>query len=141
MPAAVLNICVDPRLDHEAIRTQVRQRLERMGRQADRIYLTNDIGGNIGSAFRNAIDVVLRSRDEIVLTGVLYHDDCLADAAGLRNPLETSRREIFAFLTNRGVTAPILTGTVVTESNVVQWSDEPRPTSEVFPFRMPRING
>jgi hypothetical protein len=141
MPAAVLNICIDPRLDHEAIRTQVRQRLERMGRQADRIYLTNDIGGNIGSAFRNAIDVVLRSRDEIVLTGVLYHDDCLADATGLRNPLETSRREISAFLTNRGVTAPILTGTVVTESNVVQWSDQPRPTSEVFPFRMPRING
>jgi hypothetical protein len=111
-----------------------------MGRGADRIHLTNDIGGNIGSAFRNAIDLALRQGDQIVFVAVLHHDDCVAERAGLRSLLQTSRSEVSAFITNRGVNAPVFTGTIVTESNAVRWSDEPVRSFETFRFRMPRLS-
>ena len=39
MAAALIGVCVDPRLNHEIIRLQVRQRLERSGLRAERIYI------------------------------------------------------------------------------------------------------
>jgi len=55
MAAALVVVCVEPRINHEVIRIQVRQRLERSGIRAERIYILNDIGGNPGSNLRNTI--------------------------------------------------------------------------------------
>lgn len=141
MSAVIVNICVDPRLNHEAIRTQVGTRLERMGRQADRIFITNDIGGNVGSALRNTIELLVSQREAIVLAAVLYHDDCVAERAGMRRPLTTSAEQLAALLTDRSLNAALLTGSILTETSQILWSDEPLRNFEVFNFRMPRVFG
>ena len=44
MASALVGVCVDPRINHELIRIQVRQRLERSGIRAERIYVLNEVG-------------------------------------------------------------------------------------------------
>ena len=87
MSAALVNICVDPRLNHEILRTQVRQKLGRMRLSAERIFIVNEVAGNAGSAFRNLVDMLVARVDPIVLAAVLHHDDCLAAQQGLRMPV------------------------------------------------------
>jgi hypothetical protein len=141
MPAAIVNICVDPRLNHELVRIQVRSRLEEMLTSAQRIYVTSDVGGNAGSAFRNTLDLVQRSRDQLVLAAVLHHDDCLAAAAGLRAPLETTLQQVRAALGTAGIACPLLSGSIRTETSAVVWSDARAKPAEVINFRMPRMYG
>ncbi len=141
MTSAVVNLCFDPRLDHEAIRTQVRGRIERLRLKARSIYLVNDLGGNVGSGLRNAVRLRLSQREEVSLTAVLHHDDCLAAKAGRRKPLEVSAKELAAFLAELNLRTPVLTGTIRTADNLLTWTDEPAPSFETLTFRMPRMFG
>lgn len=137
--AAIVNICVDPRLDHELVRVQVRQRLERAGMPDERVFVTSDVGGNIGSAFRNTADMLQRAHERVVLAGVLHHDLCVAAQAGLRQTLSTSEAAIRRVLADLGITATVASGELRTEDSRVTWADEPQRSYEVFTFRMPRL--
>lgn len=121
--AAIIQTCVDPRIDHSVLRSQVRQKLERTQTRADAIYVLNNIGGNVGSSFRITVDLLRKNDFAIVLCAVLHHDDCLAARAGLRKPLAISRADMAKALTEVRVQCPVLTGNIRTESLVVVWSD------------------
>ena len=125
MAAAVVEVCVDPRINHEVIRIQVRQRLERSGLRAERIYILNDVGGNPGSNFRNTIQLLSRMSEPIVFCAVLHHTDCLSAQSGLRSDLAVAARQMAAELSAAKAQAPVLTGQIRTESNELLWSDEP----------------
>jgi hypothetical protein len=139
MPAAIVNVCVDPRLQHEVLRPQVRTRLEAMGLKADRIFITSDIGGNIGSGVGNTLEMLIAARDNVVLTAVLHHDDCVADSLGRRRSLESSLRDLTNLVAGLNLTGPVLSGSIFTETSEIVWSDSPWRNLETFPFRMPRL--
>jgi hypothetical protein len=125
MAAALVEVCVDPRISHDVIRIQVRQRLERSGIRAERIYILNDVGGNPGSNFRNTIQLLSRMGEPIVFCAVLHHTDCLSAQSGLRSDLAVAAQQMAAELSNAKVHAPVLTGQIRTENNELLWSDEP----------------
>ena len=125
MAAALVEVCVDPRISHEVIRIQVRQRLERSGLRAERIYILNDVGGNPGSNFRNTIQLLSRLGEPIVFCAVLHHTDCHSAQAGLRTDLAVAAQQMTAELSAANVHAPVLTGQIRTENNELLWSDEP----------------
>jgi hypothetical protein len=141
MTAAIVQTCVDPRLAPELLRIQVRQRLERDRLQAQDIFVLGEVGGNVGSSFRNTVAMLYQSQVPIVLCAVLHHDDCRADMAGVRTPLATSQLTMTRILEDHQVHCPVLTGTIRTETNELVWSDLPPPQLEVTPFRMPRMFG
>jgi hypothetical protein len=141
MTAAIVQVCSDPRLNHEVIRPQVIAKLERLGLRADRVFILNDIGGNVGENTRNAIDLLVRLRERIVLAAVLHHDDCLAAAQGLRRELQATARQLTGMLIERHGEIAVLTGHLLTESNTLLWDDEPRRALEASGFRMPRMFG
>ncbi|MBI2887874.1 MAG: hypothetical protein HYY02_11780 [Chloroflexi bacterium] len=134
MAAVVVQVCVDHRLNHELLRAQVRQRLERLGAAAERIYILNEVGGNVGANFGHTLDLLARGREPVVLCAVLHHDDCLAEREGLREPLEVSTRRVEALLAQRKITCRVLTGAIRTEHNHLLWSDEPAPRYQPFSF-------
>ncbi len=103
MNVAILQLCVDPRLNHELIRIQVGQQLARRYLRADRVVLVNEIGGNLSASFASALDLFRRQDAQIILCGVLHHDDCLAETHGLQRPIEE-------------------TGRIYTETNYVRWT-------------------
>jgi hypothetical protein len=125
MAAALVAVCVDTRINHEVIRIQVRQRLERSGIRAERIYILNDVGGNPGSNFHNTIQLLSRMSDPIVFCAVLHHTDCRSAQSGLRSDLAVAAQKVAAELSAANVHAPVLTGQILTENNELQWSDEP----------------
>jgi hypothetical protein len=125
MAAALVAVCVDPRISHEVIRIQVRQRLERSGVRAERIYILNDVGGNPGSNFRNTIQLLSRMGEPIVFCAVLHHTDCLSAQSGLRSDLTVAAQQMAAELSDAKARAPVLTGQIRMENNELQWSDEP----------------
>jgi hypothetical protein len=125
MAAALVAVCVDPRINHEVIRIQVRQRLERSGVRAERIYILNDVGGNPGSNFRNTIQLLSRMGEPIVFCAVLHHTDCFSAQSGLRSDLTVAAQQMAAELSDAKAHAPVLTGQIRTENNELQWSDEP----------------
>jgi hypothetical protein len=134
LAAAIVEVCVDPRLNHELVRIQVRQKLARLGLSADRIYVLNENGDTLGSNFRNTLKL-LRLRDEpLVCCAVLHHDDCLAAQAGLRPDLAESARRVAAYLGDQGWPCPVLTGEIRTENNHLLWSDEPTRSYEPSTF-------
>jgi hypothetical protein len=141
MPAALLNICVDPRLNHDALRQQLRQR----GLTADvpdsRIFVVADAAGNIGSAARNTIRLLKALREQVVLAGVLHHDDCLAASQGMGAPIEASAAALRDALAQAGMAPPILTGRILTASSSIVWDDQPAQSLETLRFRMPRMYG
>jgi hypothetical protein len=141
MPAAIIQVCVDPRLHHELLNVQVRSRLERLRLQADRIFLLGDVGGNPGSNTSNTLDLLAQSHEPVVLAAVLHHDDCYAAAYGMRHPLQASARALESLLRERHIACPVLTGNIYTATNEIVWTDEPRKIHEVLPFRMPRMLG
>jgi hypothetical protein len=63
MSAALVQICADPRFGHEVIRIQVNEPLERRGLRADRAFILNDVGGNVGSNTSSTLNLLQR-RDE-----------------------------------------------------------------------------
>lgn len=141
MAIALLNTCFDPRLNHDALRAQFRQRLQGIDVPRDRLFVTTDAGGNLGSGARNLIAFARQQHDTVVAAGVLHHDDCLAATAGLRQPLEASLKALEAELARAGFQCPIFSGSIVTESSTVVWPDLPPKQYEVMPFRMPRMYG
>jgi hypothetical protein len=141
MTAAIVQLCSDPRLNHEVIRPQIAARLERLQLRAERIFLLNDVGGNVGDNTRNTIDLLRRQRELIVLAAVLHHDDCLAAQQGLRRDLDATARQLTGMLVERNIDVPVLTGHLVTENSTLLWDDEPHPNFESFAFRMPRMFG
>lgn len=132
MPALVL-VCVDPRLNHELIRVQIRQKLERSGISGRRIYVLNGIGGNPGDNLRTTVQLLERAGDPVVFGAVLHHDDCLAAAQGQRLDLRKAASQMTEVLRASGSNAPVLTGHIRTEHNQVLWDDE--PTREYAPFQ------
>ena len=134
MAAVLVQVCVDNRLNHELLRVQVRQKLGSLGRSADRIYILNEVGGNVGENFLNTIKLLKARGDPIVLCAVLHHDECVAAEQGVRVPLETSAQRMGSILAEQGVTCRVLTGTIRTEHNHLLWSDEPEPRYRSFSF-------
>jgi hypothetical protein len=134
MAAAIVVVCVDPRLNHEVIRTQVRQRLQRSGISADRIYVLNDIGANPGPNLSNTLNLLSRANEAIAFSAVLHHDDCLAARQGLRMELSRAADEMARHLQQAGSAARVATGEIQTQHNLVLWTDEPR--SVYVPFQM-----
>lgn len=134
MAAALVQVCVDPRLNHELIRVQVRQRLERTGIGADRIYIMNEVGGNPGPNFTHTVELLSRVGDPIVFCAVLHHDDCLAAEQGLRTELAAAAQGLAAQLARLHVRCPVVTGTIRTEHNHLIWSDESTPRYVPFAF-------
>ncbi|HEV8638693.1 MAG TPA: hypothetical protein VG370_31155 [Chloroflexota bacterium] len=134
MAAAIAEVCVDPRLNHELLRIQVRQKLGRLGLSAERIYVLNENGDTLGSNFRNTVRLLRLRGEALVLCAVLHHDDCLAAQAGLRLGLDESAQRVAAYLAEQGVPCPVLTGEVRTENNHLRWTDEPARGYEPFSF-------
>lgn len=134
MAAALVVVCVDPRLNHEIIRLQVRQKLGRSGFRADRIYLLSDVGGNLGSSFRQTAELLTRIGEPVVLAAVLHHDDCLSAREGQRKDLADSAQEMATELDRLSLRCPVLTGQIRTAHSQVLWSDEPRHRYVPFSF-------
>lgn len=134
MAAMLVQVCVDPRLNHELLRIQMRQKLDRLRLAADRIYIVNDIGGNVGANFQNTVNLLNKRQERIITCAVLHHDDCLAAQEGLRKPLDTSAKEMEAYLVDQGIHCQVLTGTVLIEHNHLLWSDEPVSRYQPFSF-------
>lgn len=132
--AVLVQLCVDPRLNHELLRSQVRQKLGRLRLSAERIFLLGEVGGNIGANFQNTLDLLKQRNDKLVLCAVLHHDECLTAAAGTRVPLEASAKQLTAVLAQQDLGCRVLTGNIRTEHNQVLWSDEPEPRYKPWSF-------
>jgi hypothetical protein len=137
MAAALVQVCVDPRLNHEVIRIQVRQKLERLGIGSPRIYVLNDVGGNPGHNLVNTLALLAKMGEPVALGAVLHHDDCLAARQGLRIPLHAAAAELAKAFAKAHVRAPVLTGQIRTEHNQVSWPDEPAYEYRSFTFGVP----
>ena len=98
---AIVQLCVDDRLDHGRIRAQVMEKLRSIHLPAERVFLVNEVGGNFGENFRNTVDVFRGQGMDVVFCGILHHDDCKANQAGWRRPMEQSVAEMAAFLAGR----------------------------------------
>ena len=141
MTAALVQVCTDPRLNHELVRAQVHEKLTRLALNAERVFVLNEIGGNLGSNLRNTLSLLQRRSEPVLFCAVLHHDDCLAAAEGLRLPLERVATQLRALLDEHGLRIPVHTGDILTETSAVSWSDEPRQNYETMGFRMPRMFG
>lgn len=126
MHIALVQICVDERLNHDQLRIQVRHKLAELYIQAQRVLILNEIGGNLGNNFANALELFLNSGDQIVFAAVLHHDDCKAAQAGYRHPLNETVSQMQALLTKHDVTCPVATGHIYTENNHVVWQQAKR---------------
>jgi hypothetical protein len=130
MQVALVQVCVDERLNHELIRIQVKHKLAALYLSAQRIFILNEVGGNLGENFRNTADAILKLRDEVVLAGVLHHDDCRAARVGLRRPLEETIAQMADFLAERGIACPIASGNIYTANNHVIWLQDVQMKAE-----------
>ncbi len=119
---ALVQLCVDDRLDHPKIRAQVARKMQDIYLRADRILLLNEIGGNFGQNFRNSVDLFLQSGAQIVFCAVLHHDDCAADKAGCRLPMEQTVAELSRYLAEKRIGCSVYTGSIRTDDSFVQWS-------------------
>jgi hypothetical protein len=135
MGSVLAQTCVDHRLNHELLRIQIHQKLERLHLHASRIYILNDIGGNTGTNFSQTVELLDIVGEPILLCAVLHHDDCIAENKGLRKPLNVSVEEMSDVLEKRGIHCPIVTGTIRTEHNHLRWSDEPEVAHVPFSYR------
>lgn len=141
MTAALLNVCVDPRLNHDALRHQLRQRIGDGAPRPERIFVTTDVGGNLGSSAKNTISLLRSLGEDIAVAAVLHHNDCLAAHEGMRHKIELSAKALAAELTSAGFHASVWTGSIIAETSSIIWSDSPQRSLEVLTFRMPRMYG
>jgi len=118
---AIVQVCVDDRLDHAKIRAQVAEKLRTIHLSADRIILVNEIGGNFGANFRNTVDVFRSQGAQIVFCATLHHDDCGAAAAGRRQPLEQTIAEIAGYVAGEHLDCSVYAGEILTNTNEVTW--------------------
>ena len=125
MRVVVLQLCVDPRLQHEEVRAQVADLLGSRHNPAERIFLVGEIGGNLSESYLHTVDLALQAGGTLVAAGALHHDDCLADGRGLRAPLSETVERLRDELTARGVACPVLAGHIDTATQRVSWSEEP----------------
>jgi hypothetical protein len=121
MASALVLLCVDPRLNHELLRIQVRQQMARLGLQAHRIYLVNEIGGNLAPNFDHTLDLLVRHKQPPVFAAVLHHNDCIAHEAGLRTDLPLTVLEATNRISAHGVSCPIYSGQIDIASNAITW--------------------
>jgi hypothetical protein len=121
MRAAIVQVCVDDRLNHELLRIQVKHKLAAHYLNANRVFIVNEVGGNLGENFCNTADMLLKLGTEIVLAAALYHDDCLAAKHGLRRPLEETLAQMGDFLSKRGVACILASGNIYTANNHIVW--------------------
>ena len=121
MHIALVQVCVDERLNHEQLRIQVRHKLAEQYIQAQRVLILNEIGGNLGNNFANALELFLKSGDRIVFAAALHHDDCKAAQAGFRQPLNETVAKMEALLTKNGVTCTVTSGHIHTNNNYIVW--------------------
>src|SRR6266508_4250077 len=139
MAVALVQVCVDPRVNHELIRIQVRQRLERSGLRADRIYILNEPGGNLGTGFRRTAESLTRAGEPVVFCAVLHHDDCLMAQQGQRTELAVAAQDMAAELARLELHCPVVTGHIRTAHNNLLWSDEPEFRYVPFTFGPPPL--
>src|SRR6185369_9810198 len=127
-----------PRLNHEVIRIQTKNRLEAQQVKVDRVFITNEAGGNVGSGLRNALELLSRSGESIALIAVLDHDDCQAASAGVRRELSDRIGAVTELVLGKGIRCQVAGGTILTDNSTVLWDDWPaqKPTGS---FIMPRI--
>ncbi len=126
MQVALAQVCVDDRLDHTLLRTQIRSRVAQLGLPCDQVFIVNEIGGNMGSSFRNTVQLVRQSGGEITLAAVLHHDDCRAAKAGMRKPLDDTVAQVAAFLDESGMPCALVAGQIDTATNQIDWQTEQR---------------
>ncbi len=119
---ALVQLCVDDRLDHGKIRKQVAQKIHDVYLRADRIFLLNEVGGNLGQNFRNTLELFLAGGARIVFCGILHHDDCAADRAGCRLPMEQTVVELYHYLGEKGVNCPVYTANIRTSDSTIEWT-------------------
>jgi hypothetical protein len=124
MRAAIVQVCVDERLNHELLRIQVRDKLTALYSGAERILILNEVAGNLGGNFRTTLDMLLKLQFQIVLAATLHHDDCLAAKHGLRRPMDETVSEMTDVLVQRGVSCVLATGNIYTNNNHIVWLDE-----------------
>jgi hypothetical protein len=122
---ALAQVCVDDRLDHARIRAQIHEKMRSIYLRADRIFILNEVGGNLGQNFRNTLEVFRASGAEVTFCAILHHDDCAAAAMGRRLPMEQTVAELSGCLAKGGVTCPVYTGHVRTRDSSVAWGGEP----------------
>ncbi len=127
MATALVSLCIDPRLNHELLRVQVAQHLRRLNLHVERIYLVNDVGGNVAAGFEHALDLLVRLGQTPVFAAVLHHDDCLAEGAGLRAPMAVTALEIGNRLSALSISCPVHSGHILTETNHLIWDQSPDP--------------
>jgi hypothetical protein len=132
--AAIVQLCVDPRLSHEVVRAQVRQRVARHGETAERIYVVNGVGGNPGASFTHTVEMLGREGEVIVFCGILHHDDCLAARHGLRMELADAAKWMTTELARQKIACPVFVGDLTTATNLVRWADEPEIRYRPFTF-------
>lgn len=126
MAVALIQTCVDERLNHELLRIQVGHKLAALHLKADRIIILNELGGNLGENFRNTAELMLESSNKIVLAAVLHHDDCRAAQAGWRRPLEETVANMAHFLAERQVNCVLAAGQIYTHNNHIIWLEDQR---------------
>ena len=124
MRVAVLQLCVDPRLQHDAVRTQVAAMLSSRGTPADRIFLVGQVGGNLSESYLQTVDLAVREGATLVAGGALHHDDCLAARHGLRAPLPETLARVASELASRRVACPVVAGQIDTASQRISWFAE-----------------
>ena len=112
----------------------MRQKLERSGLRADRIYVLNEAGGNLGANFRSTAQLLAHTGEPIVFCAVLHHDDCLAARAGQQVDLDVTAREMAKELARLKLSGAIVTGRIRTEHNHLLWLDEPERRYLPFTF-------
>lgn len=120
---ALVQVCVDERLNHDLLRVHVKHKLAELDMQAQRILILNEVGGNLGNNFANALQMFVSAKAQIVFAAVLHHDDCKAAQAGLRQSLTETITRMKTVLAKYSVTCIVASGSINSSTNDVLWYD------------------
>ncbi|MCC6804906.1 MAG: hypothetical protein IT319_18635 [Anaerolineae bacterium] len=126
MKFALIQVCVDDRLNHELLRTQIRNKLNELSIPNDHIFIVNELGGNFGENYRNTTTMITQTGSQILLAAVLHHDDCRAAQAGYRRPLDMTVSQMATYLAQAHIDCVLLSGQIQTASNLITWETEQR---------------
>ncbi|MFN8562499.1 MAG: hypothetical protein U0703_12980 [Anaerolineae bacterium] len=126
MKFALIQVCVDDRLNHELLRIQIRNKLNELYIACDHVFIVNELGGNFGDNFRNTATMITNTGSQILLAAVLHHDDCRAAQAGYRRPLDTTVTQMATFLTQSRIDCVLLSGQIQTANNYITWETQQR---------------
>lgn len=126
MKFALIQVCVDDRLNHELLRAQIHDKLAELSTPVEHVFIVNELGGNFGANFRNTATMITHTGSQILMAALLHHDDCRAHQAGYRQPIETSADEMAQFLVQSNIECVLLTGQITTANNRITWQGEQR---------------